>query len=113
MQLYTVGAGILGTAGAIYLAYNYFGRRTIVLIGTGAAALSMLASAIGGTVATGTNAAAMNFVAWSVIFSVVYGGFAAMVTWTISAEVVSSELRVSTLSFATGIDYAFACKSRL
>ena len=111
MQMYTSGAGIVGTALTIWLGYRSFGRRSMVLIGTTAAALCMAGAALGGTIAPGTQEAAKNFVAWSVVYGILYGGFANMATWAISAEVVSSRLRVHSLALATGIDYIFACKS--
>ena len=111
MQMYTSGAGIAGTALTIWLGYRSLGRRSMVLIGTAAAALSMAGAALGGTIAPGTQEAAKNFVAWSVVYGLLYGGFANMATWIISAEVVSSRLRVHSLALATGIDYIFACKS--
>src|ERR1700761_2709048 len=110
MSLYTTGAGIVGTAITIWIGYRYLGRRTMVLIGTAAAAICMAAAALGGTLAPGTQEAAKNFVAWSVIYGILYGGFAPMTTWPISAEVVSSRLRVLTLSIATGVDYIFSCE---
>ncbi len=109
MHMYTSAVGILSTAFAIWLSYRALGRRPMVLIGTGGAAVCMMAAALGGTVAPGSQEAAKNFVAWSVIYGVVYGSFAAMVTWPISAEVVSSSLRVHSLALATGVDYFFAC----
>ena len=109
--MYTSGAGIAGTALTIWLGYRSLGRRSMVLIGTAAAALSMAGAALGGTIAPGTQEAAKNFVAWSVVYGLLYGGFANMATWIISAEVVSSRLRVHSLALATGIDYIFACTS--
>jgi hypothetical protein len=77
------------------------------------AIICMFAAALGGTIAPGSAEAAKNFMAWNVIYSVVYGGFAATIAWPVSAEVVSSKLRVLTLSIATGIDYVFACECLL
>ncbi|KAI1212035.1 general substrate transporter [Annulohypoxylon truncatum] len=97
----SVGAGI-------FFAYKVFGRRTMLLIGTGGAVISMLGSALGATIAPETAASAKTFLAFNFFYVVLYGGFAGSMTWPISAEVVNSRLRVVTLSFATGVDYIFA-----
>ncbi len=110
MQLYSIIAMIAGTTFGLYVAFRYLGRRTMMLIGTAAATLTMAGAALGGTIAPGTDAAAKNFVAFSVIYGVIYGGFAVSMSWPISAEVVSSRLRVLSLSIATGVDYFFACE---
>ena len=112
MHLYTMGASIVGNLITVWLAYKYCGRRFMILTGTAWAFISMAASAIGGTVAPNTQAAAVNFVAWSVVYSVLYGGFATSMTWPVTAEVVSSRLRVLSLSIATAADYLLACESR-
>jgi hypothetical protein len=108
--MYTLSAGIIGTLFAIWCSYRFLGRRPIVLFGTAGAVVCMAAAALGGTVSPGSPAAAKNFMAWNVIYSVVYGGFAATIAWPITAEVVSSRLRVLTLSIATGVDYVLACE---
>jgi len=113
MSMYTFAAGIVGTIFAIWCSYQVMGRRPMVIFGTAGAVVCMFAAALGGTISPGSPEAAKNFMAWNVIYSVVYGGFAATIAWPISAEVVSSRLRVLTLSVATGIDYIFACKSCL
>lgn len=111
MSMYTFAAGIVGTTFAIWCSYRVLGRRAMLLFGTAGAVVCMAAAALGGTASPGSPQAAKNFMAWNVIYSVVYGGFAATIAWPISAEVVSSKLRVLTLSVATAIDYVFACKS--
>ncbi|KXX79333.1 General alpha-glucoside permease [Madurella mycetomatis] len=108
MSMYTFAAGIVGTTFAIWCSYRVLGRRAMLLFGTAGAVVCMAAAALGGTVSPGSPQAAKNFMAWNVIYSVVYGGFAATIAWPISAEVVSSKLRVLTLSVATAIDYVFA-----
>jgi hypothetical protein len=48
----------------------------MILFGTGAAVLTMIAAAVGGTFApAGNQAAAKSFVAFSVIYNVLYGSF--------------------------------------
>jgi hypothetical protein len=111
--MYTFAAGIVGTIFAIWCSYQYLGRRPMVLIGTMGAVVCMFAAALGGTVSPGSVEAGKNFMAWNIMYSVIYGGFAATIAWPISVEVVSSRLRILTLSVATGIDYVLACKSSL
>ncbi len=113
MSVYNLLAALAGAAVAIFCSHRLLGRRSMILFATGSAVLSMTAAALGGTIAPGTEAAAKNFVAFSVIYNVLYGSFSSAITWPISAEVVSSRLRVLTLSIATSIDYVFACKSFL
>ncbi|KAK1756793.1 galactose transporter [Echria macrotheca] len=108
LSMYGFAAGIVGTVFAIWCSYRVLGRRSVVLLGTLGAVICMFAAALGGTVAPGSVAAGKNFMAWNIIYSVVYGGFAATIAWPISAEVVSSRLRVLTLSVATAIDYVLA-----
>ncbi|KAK3353829.1 general substrate transporter [Lasiosphaeria hispida] len=108
MSMYTFAAGIIGTVFAIWCSYQYLGRRPMVLFGTVGAIISMFAAALGGTIAPGSPGAAKNFMAWNVIYSVVYGGFAATIAWPITAEIPSSRLRVLTLSIAAGVDYILA-----
>ncbi|KAK0720972.1 MFS transporter [Lasiosphaeris hirsuta] len=108
MSMYNFAAGVAGTVFAIWCSYQYLGRRPMVLFGTVGAIISMFAAALGGTIAPGSPGAAKNFMAWNVIYSVVYGGFAATIAWPITAEIPSSRLRVLTLSIATGIDYVLA-----
>lgn len=108
MSMYSLAIAIVGSVAAILCSHFWLGRRSMILFATTVAVLSMIAAAVGGTVAPNTQAAAKNFVAFSVIYNVLYGSFAAAVTWPISAEVVSSRLRVPTLSIATAIDYIFA-----
>ncbi|KAI1445449.1 general substrate transporter [Annulohypoxylon stygium] len=106
--IYMMIIGFVSVGIGLYFAYKVFGRRTMLLIGTGGAVISMLGAAIGATIAPDTPASAKTFLAFNFFYTIVYGGFAASMTWPISAEVVNSRLRVVTLSFATGVDYIFA-----
>lgn len=108
MSMYSFAAGVAGTIFAIWCSYKVFGRRSMILFGTAGAVVCMFAPALAGTIAPGTPDAATVFMGFNIIFSVVYGGFAATIAWPISAEVVSSKLRVLTLSVATAIDYVLA-----
>ncbi|KAI0172970.1 hypothetical protein GGR52DRAFT_546850, partial [Hypoxylon sp. FL1284] len=108
ISIYSMVVQLVGVAAGLYCAYKVWGRRTMLLVGTGAAAISMAAPALGATIAPGTPEAAKVFLAFNFIYGLTYSGFAGSMTWPVSAEVVSSRLRVVTLSFATGVDYFFA-----
>lgn len=110
MSMYNLSAAIVGAVVAVLCSHLWLGRPSMILFATGAAVLTMIAAAVAGTVAptAGNQPAAKSFVAFSVVYNVLYGSFAGAVTWPISAEVVSSRLRVVTLSVATAIDYLFA-----
>ncbi|KAI0010488.1 general substrate transporter [Xylariaceae sp. FL0662B] len=106
--IYSMCLQMVGVVVGLYCAYKVWGRRTMILIGTGGAVISMVGPALGATVAPNTAEAAKVFLAFSFFYSMVYSGFAGSMTWPISAEVVNSRLRILTLSFATGVDYFFA-----
>ncbi|KAI1391846.1 general substrate transporter [Hypoxylon trugodes] len=106
--IYTMTVQLVGVVAGLYCAYRVWGRRTMFLIGTGGAIISMAGPALGATIAPDTPEAAKAFLAFTFFYVIVYCGFAGSMTWPISAEVVSSRLRVVTLSFATGVDYVFA-----
>ncbi|KAI2615415.1 general substrate transporter [Hypoxylon sp. NC1633] len=106
--IYSMTVQLVGVGAGLYCAYQVWGRRTMLLIGTGAAAISMAGPALGATIAPETPEAAKAFLAFNFFYVIMYSGFAGSMTWPVSAEVVSSRLRVATLSFATGVDYFFA-----
>ncbi|KAI0839424.1 general substrate transporter [Hypoxylon sp. FL0890] len=106
--IYTMVVQLVGVVAGLYCAYKVFGRRTMLLIGTGGAVISMVGPALSATIAPETPEAAKTFLAFFFFYVIVYCGFAGSMTWPISAEVVNSRLRVVTLSFATGVDYLFA-----
>ncbi|KAI1407526.1 general substrate transporter [Hypoxylon sp. FL1857] len=108
ISIYTMVVQLVGVVAGLYCAYKVFGRRTMLLIGTGGAVISMVGPALGATIAPETPEAAKTFLAFFFFYVIVYCGFAGSMTWPISAEVVNSRLRVVTLSFATGVDYFFA-----
>lgn len=110
ISIYSMVVQLVGVVAGLYCAYRVFGRRTMLLIGTGGAVISMVGPALGATIAPDTPEAAKTFLAFLFLYVIVYCGFAGSMTWPISAEVVNSRLRVVTLSFATGVDYFFACK---
>ncbi|KAI8960251.1 general substrate transporter [Daldinia sp. FL1419] len=108
ISIYSMVVQLVGVTTGLYCAYKVWGRRTMLLVGTGSAVIAMIGPAIGATIAPGTPEAARVFLAFSFFYVITYSGFAGSMTWPISAEVVSSRLRVITLSFATGVDYVFA-----
>lgn len=108
--IYSMTVQLVGVGAGLYCAYKVWGRRTMLLVGTGAAAISMVGPALGATIAPDTPEAAKTFLAFNFFYIIMYSGFAGSMTWPVSAEVVSSRLRVVTLSFATAVDYFFACK---
>ncbi|KAI1077808.1 general substrate transporter [Whalleya microplaca] len=106
--IYSMCVQMIGVIIGLYCAYKVWGRRIMILIGTGGAVISMFGPALGATVAPNTAESAKAFLAFSFFYSIIYSGFAGSMTWPISAEVVNSRLRILTLSFATGVDYIFA-----
>ncbi|KAI1102458.1 general substrate transporter [Jackrogersella minutella] len=108
MNVYTMVVQLVGIAAGLHCGYKVFGRRTMLLIGTGGAVISMLGPALGATIAPGTPEAAISFLVFTFFYVIVWRGFASSMTWPISAEVVNSRLRVVTLSFASAIDFFFA-----
>ncbi|KAH9897106.1 general substrate transporter [Xylariomycetidae sp. FL2044] len=106
--IYSMIAQLVGVSAALYCAYKVWDRRTTILIGTGGAVISMFGPALSATIAPNTTEAAKAFLGFAFVYGIMYSGFASSMTWPISAEVVSSRLRVLTLSFATAIDYCFA-----
>ncbi|OTA96799.1 hypothetical protein M434DRAFT_389845 [Hypoxylon sp. CO27-5] len=108
ISIYSMVVQLVGVVAGLYCAYKVFGRRTMLLIGTRGAVVSMVGPALGATITPNTPEAAKTFLAFLFFYVIVYCGFAGSMTWPISAEVVNSRLRVVTLSFATGVDYFFA-----
>ncbi|KAI1343531.1 general substrate transporter [Xylariaceae sp. FL0016] len=108
IQIYGMCVSCIGVAAGMFCAYKVWGRRKMILFGTAAATLSMFAPALADTIAPKTPASAKVFLAFSFMNMVAYGGFAGTVIWPISAEVISSRLRIMTLSFAYVLDELFA-----
>ncbi|KAI1472195.1 general substrate transporter [Daldinia caldariorum] len=108
VSVYSMVVQLVGVTTGLYCAYRVWGRRTMLLIGTGSAVIAMVGPAIAATIAPGTAEAAKTFLALNFFYVITYSGFAGSMTWPVSAEVVNSRLRVVTLSFATGVDYVFA-----
>ncbi|KAH8886061.1 MFS transporter [Thozetella sp. PMI_491] len=108
MGIYNSLTGLIAALVGMYLMLKHLGRRSMMLIGTGMAALSMLAVGIANSVAPHTKAAGNTFVAFIVIYAFFYGCFSAPMSWPLAAEVVSSKNRGATFALAIGINYFFA-----
>ncbi|KAI0376945.1 general substrate transporter [Hypomontagnella monticulosa] len=108
INIYAMVVQLVGVVAGLYCAYKIWGRRTMLLVGTGASIISMVGPALGATIAPDTTEAAKAFLAFNFFYVITYSGWAGSMTWPVSAEVVNSRLRVVTLSFATGVDYVFA-----
>jgi hypothetical protein len=67
----------------------------------------MLAIAIAYTVAPGSIHAGRALLGFALMFYFFYNGFIGTVSWPVAGEVVSSRLRVSTISLGTGLNYFF------
>ncbi len=107
----TTSASFGGTLLGMYLMYKVFGRRFMMLFGTGMSALFFLGIAVSYNVASGTNAGGSAIVAFCILFSICYNCFAGTMSWPLANELVSSRLRVVTFSFATGVNYFFSCET--
>ena len=105
----------LGLAGALcgmFLMNKVFGRRPMLLIGTGGCCLCMLAIgllSLAGQSIQGGQA----LVGFALMFNFFYNGFTGTITWPIAGELVTSRLRVLTVGLGTGINYFFNCKSKI
>lgn len=101
---------VLGFAGALvgmFLTLKVFGRRSMMMIGAAGCGCSMLAIAVAYTVAPGSIHAGRALLGFALMFYFFYNGFIGTVSWPVAGEVVSSRLRVSTISLGTGLNYFF------
>lgn len=108
----TVIQNCCGLAGALigmYLMHKVFGRRVMLLIGTGGCSLCMFVIGML-SIAKTSKASGNSLVAFTVLFNAFYNGFTGTITWPIAGEIASSRLRVVTVGFGTGINYFFNCK---
>ena len=110
-SIWTTCANMIGAVGGMYLMFKVLGRRGMMLYGCVASALCMLAPAIAYSVGPGTEATGKAIIAFGILYAVFYTGLSGIISWPIASEMVSSRLRVPTVSFATGINYFFSCKS--
>jgi hypothetical protein len=112
MSIYATLATLGGTMVGMYLTYKHLGRRSMMMTGTVCAGLCMFASALADTVQPGTATTGKVIAAFSIIYGCLYNGFAGTLSWALASELPSSRLRVLTVSFATGVNYFFACESQ-
>ena len=111
--LATIMQNCLGLAGALcgmFLMHKVFGRRPMLLIGTGGCCLCMLAIGLL-SLAGQSKQGGQALVGFALMFNFFYNGFTGTITWPIAGELASSRLRVLTVGLGTGINYFFNCKS--
>lgn len=110
-SVYATLATLGGTGVGMYLTYKHLGRRAMMMTGTACAGLCMFAAALAYTIQPGTATTGKVIAAFSIIYMCLYNGFSGTLSWALASELPSSRLRVLTVSFATGVNYFFACKS--
>ncbi|KAI0477215.1 MFS transporter [Xylariaceae sp. FL0804] len=96
---------LAGTLLGLYCMFHLFGRRTMLLIGSAACGTIMLVIGIVYTLGHHTTSSGKVIVAFSVMFPVFFNGFQGTISFPISAEIVSSRMRVVTIAFATSVNY--------
>lgn len=110
IQIILILMGLIGTMLGMYLMFKHLGRRSMMLIGVGLSALFMLASGISYSTTNGKGVGGKLIVVFVSLFVFSNNAFSGALSWPLAAELVSSRLRVHTFSFATIINYFFACK---
>ena len=109
----TIIQNCLGLAGALcgmFLMHKVFGRRPMLLIGSGGCCICMLVIGLL-SLAGHSKSAGQALVGFALMFSFFYNGFTGTITWPIAGELVSSRLRVFSVGLGTGINYFFNCES--
>ncbi len=101
VSIYTTASTFVGTFVGMWLMYQVFGRRSMMLVGTGLSVIFFLGVAIPYNVAPGTPAAGSAIVAFCILFAFCYNCFSGTMSWSVANEIVSSRLRVVTFSLAT------------
>lgn len=99
--------GFIGVLVGMFLMQKIFGRRWMLMIGSGGCACCMLAIAIAYTVSPQSQAAGNALVAFALLFNFFYNGFVGTISWPVAGEIVSSRLRVLTMGLSTGCNYFF------
>lgn len=99
--------GFIGVLCGMFLMQKAFGRRSMLLIGSGACGCCMLAIAVAYTVAPQSKEAGRALVGFALMFNFFYNGFVGTISWPIAGELVSSRLRVLTMGLSTGVNYFF------
>ncbi|KIX10426.1 uncharacterized protein Z518_01508 [Rhinocladiella mackenziei CBS 650.93] len=108
-------ASIISTCGSfagvlvgLYATLKLLGRRSMMLIGHGAAALFMLGIAVAYTVAPDEKPTGKAIVACTLLWGFFYNGFSGSLSWPLANELVSSRLRVLSIGVGTAINYFFS-----
>ena len=109
-SLYTIASQFIAILVSMYLMYKVMGRRSMMLVGSALAAIVQLVTAIIFTAQPDKPGTWKAVVGLTIVYCVCYMGFSGTVSWPLSAEIVSSRLRVVTFSFATGLNYFAACE---
>jgi sugar porter (SP) family MFS transporter len=99
--------GFIGVLCGMFLMQKAFGRRSMLLIGSGACGCCMLAIGVAYTVAPQSKEAGRALVGFALVFNFFYNGFVGTISWPIAGELVSSRLRVLTMGLSTGVNYFF------
>jgi len=99
--------GFIGVLCGMFLMQKAFGRRSMLLIGSGACGCCMLAIGVAYTVAPQSKEAGRALVGFALMFNFFYNGFVGTISWPIAGELVSSRLRVLTMGLSTGVNYFF------
>lgn len=110
-------ASVISTCGSfagvlvgLYVTLKLLGRRSMMLIGHGAATVFMLGIAIAYTVAPNQKPTGKAIVACTLLWGFFYNGFSGSLSWPIANELVSSRLRVISIGVGTAINYFFSCQ---
>jgi sugar porter (SP) family MFS transporter len=99
--------GFIGVLCGMFLMQKAFGRRSMLLVGSGACGCCMLAIGVAFTVAPQSKEAGRALVGFALMFNFFYNGFVGTISWPIAGELVSSRLRVLTVGLSTGVNYFF------
>ena len=99
--------GFIGVLCGMFLMQKAFGRRSMLLVGSGACGCCMLAIGVAYTVAPKSKEAGRALVGFALMFNFFYNGFVGTISWPIAGELVSSRLRVLTIGLSTGVNYFF------
>jgi sugar porter (SP) family MFS transporter len=99
--------GFIGVLCGMFLMQKVFGRRSMLLVGSGVCGCCMLAIGVAYTVAPQSKEAGRALVGFALMFNFFYNGFVGTISWPIAGELVSSRLRVLTMGLSTGVNYFF------
>lgn len=101
--------GLSGVTCGMFAMQRLFGRRTMLMLGSGSVGLWFLCLAISASVKTTNTAAVDNcVVAFFALIYFCYNGGVGAVSYPLCTEVVSSQLRAWTVGTATSLGYVLA-----